>query len=102
VKTYLRNLEMRWLVVKIFVFYKTVLSGFVHGLGMVSPGGGAMVGCRFSPSCGDYGKQAIERHGIFLGMSLVFRRLVLCHPFYHGGYDPVPEVKQKLKSVSRV
>ncbi|MCX8117804.1 MAG: membrane protein insertion efficiency factor YidD [Desulfobacterota bacterium] len=45
--------------------------------------------CRFSPSCSNYAIEAIERYGIALGGWLAFRRLLRCHPFNPGGYDPL-------------
>ncbi len=47
--------------------------------------------CRFSPSCSNYSMQAIERFGFFKGVFLTAARLLRCHPFHPGGYDPVPE-----------
>ncbi|MFC1829945.1 membrane protein insertion efficiency factor YidD [Thermodesulfobacteriota bacterium] len=46
--------------------------------------------CRFYPTCSDYAHQAILRYGIFAGLYLVVRRLLRCHPFNPGGFDPVP------------
>ena len=46
--------------------------------------------CRFYPSCSAYAAGAIERHGAFKGGSLALRRLLRCHPFSRGGFDPVP------------
>jgi putative membrane protein insertion efficiency factor len=46
--------------------------------------------CRFEPSCSRYASEAIERHGPWRGGVLAARRLLRCHPFRPGGYDPVP------------
>ncbi|MCC7530750.1 MAG: membrane protein insertion efficiency factor YidD [Candidatus Melainabacteria bacterium] len=48
--------------------------------------------CRFYPSCSQYAKQAIEKHGIAAGMRLGVVRICKCHPFHDGGVDEVPEV----------
>jgi len=48
-------------------------------------------GCRFHPSCSEYAVEAIERHGAARGGRLAARRLLRCHPFGGGGYDPVPD-----------
>jgi len=45
--------------------------------------------CRFWPTCSNYGLQAIEKHGIFKGVWLTIKRILRCHPFGEGGYDPV-------------
>jgi len=46
--------------------------------------------CRFHPSCSAYALEAIERHGALLGVWMATKRLVRCHPWNPGGYDPVP------------
>lgn len=45
--------------------------------------------CRFEPSCSEYASQAIDRFGAIQGGGLALRRLLKCHPFHPGGYDPV-------------
>ncbi|MEN8256324.1 MAG: membrane protein insertion efficiency factor YidD [Thermodesulfobacteriota bacterium] len=45
--------------------------------------------CRFIPSCSQYAVQAIEQYGAFRGLFLALRRILRCHPFCKGGYDPV-------------
>ena len=47
--------------------------------------------CRFYPSCSCYMHTAVEQHGLRRGINLGLRRLLRCHPFAEGGYDPVPE-----------
>ncbi len=47
--------------------------------------------CRFYPSCSEYMLTAIRRHGPMRGTLLGTRRLMKCHPFHPGGYDPVHE-----------
>lgn len=47
--------------------------------------------CRFAPTCSQYAEQAIRTHGAWKGAFLTIRRLLRCHPFHPGGYDPVPE-----------
>ena len=46
--------------------------------------------CRFIPTCSEYAMQAIEKYGAVKGSWLALRRLLRCHPFCKGGYDPVP------------
>ena len=47
--------------------------------------------CKYTPTCSEYAMQAVERYGAVYGGYLAARRLLRCHPFAKGGYDPVPE-----------
>ncbi len=46
--------------------------------------------CRFHPTCSEYLKQAIRKYGLIKGLFLGIKRILHCHPFNKGGYDPVP------------
>jgi putative membrane protein insertion efficiency factor len=46
--------------------------------------------CRFEPTCSIYAREAIERYGLARGLALALQRLLRCHPFHSGGFDPVP------------
>ncbi|MCD6521746.1 membrane protein insertion efficiency factor YidD [Candidatus Calescamantes bacterium] len=45
--------------------------------------------CRFTPTCSEYFIQAVEKKGLIKGICLGIKRLLSCHPFNPGGYDPV-------------
>ena len=47
--------------------------------------------CKYTPTCSEYAMQAVECYGAAYGGYLAARRLLRCHPFAKGGYDPVPE-----------
>ena len=70
---------MKFLVIGIFRFYQKFISP------MTPPS------CRFYPTCSHYGVEAVEKHGAFKGIYLAISRILRCHPFHEGGYDPVPE-----------
>jgi putative membrane protein insertion efficiency factor len=52
--------------------------------------------CRFAPTCSDYARQAVVRHGVGRGLWLALIRLVRCHPFHPGGYDPPPPSRRSI------
>lgn len=58
-------------------WYKRSVSPFLPGA------------CRYTPTCSEYALEAIERYGAVRGGLLATRRLLSCHPFSRGGYDPV-------------
>lgn len=51
--------------------------------------------CRFAPTCSSYAIQAIDKHGAIKGTRLAVIRILKCHPFHPGGYDPVPDLEKK-------
>jgi putative membrane protein insertion efficiency factor len=56
---------------------------------------GASCGCRFQPTCSCYARDALFKHGFFAGCGLALRRILRCHPWSEGGYDPVPDLKSE-------
>ncbi|MEP6569855.1 MAG: membrane protein insertion efficiency factor YidD [Acidobacteriota bacterium] len=68
---------MKSLLIAFLRFYKLVISPFLPP------------SCRFSPTCSQYAAEAIGRYGAVRGSALALRRLLRCHPFSQGGYDPV-------------
>lgn len=68
---------MRVILISILKLYKTVISPWLPP------------SCRFDPTCSEYAREAIERHGAVRGGWMGLRRLLRCHPFHPGGYDPV-------------
>ena len=69
---------MKRILLGLLGVYKSVISPLVPGC------------CRFHPTCSDYAREAIERHGIARGLGLAVWRLLRCQPLSHGGLDPVP------------
>lgn len=52
--------------------------------------------CRFYPSCSCYAHTAVQEYGAARGAWLALRRLLRCHPFHEGGYDPVPVPDKRM------
>lgn len=46
--------------------------------------------CRYTPSCSQYGLVAFEKYGLIKGFYLTIKRILSCHPWTKGGFDPVP------------
>jgi len=46
--------------------------------------------CRFYPTCSEYAHEAIVKHGVMKGLFFAVKRILRCHPFHPGGFDPVP------------
>ena len=67
-----------WLLTVPIVFYQKVISP------MTPPS------CRFTPTCSEYMRQALIKHGPVKGLFLGIKRILRCHPWGGSGYDPVP------------
>ena len=67
---------------------KTMLLGLLRGYKWaVSPF--LPPACRYVPTCSEYAAEAVERHGVLRGSGMALWRVLRCHPFVKGGYDPV-------------
>jgi putative membrane protein insertion efficiency factor len=68
---------MRKVVIAALSFYKRFLSPFVPAA------------CRYRPTCSEYMLEAVEKYGVARGVWMGTLRLLRCHPFHQGGFDPV-------------
>ena len=66
------------LLIALIGLYRYTLSYFLGGR------------CRFSPSCSEYGLEAVRQHGALRGFFLIICRIGRCHPWSEGGWDPAP------------
>ena len=57
--------------------------------------------CRFQPTCSHYAIEALTEYGSFKGSWLALRRLSKCHPWHHGGFDPLPKNLKINKTVAK-
>lgn len=69
--------KMKKVLLFLIRFYRTSISPYK---------GGSC--CRFVPTCSEYAMQAIEKYGAFKGSIKAIARILRCHPFHKGGYDP--------------
>ena len=76
---------MKKIILKLIRFYQKCLSfgGIWKALFLTDKA------CRFSPTCSEYTYQAVERYGIILGCWKGLKRIIRCHPWNEGGWDPV-------------
>ena len=78
---------MSRLLLALLALYKRWLSPALHTL--------APSGCKFLPTCSEYASTAIAVHGPLRGSLLAATRLLRCHPFSRGGFDPVPPARPR-------
>jgi len=77
---------MKYILLKLIKIYQKLLSPDHGGiLSYFKPLGV----CKFRPTCSDYTYSAINKYGILKGCYLGFKRILRCHPFSRGGWDPV-------------
>lgn len=72
------NNVLSWIILGLFHFYKRVVSPWL------------MPACRYTPTCSEYGIEAVKKYGAFKGTWMALKRLSRCHPWGGHGHDPVP------------
>ena len=70
--------------------YQAILSPDHNQIGMKNH----FIGCRYFPSCSEYAHEATRQYGLFRGSIVSLKRIIRCHPFANGGYDPVSNIEQ--------
>ena len=68
---------MKKIVIGLIRFYQLFISPLFHPH------------CRFYPTCSQYALEAVKKYGVFRGGFMAVKRIMKCHPFHKGGYDPV-------------
>ncbi len=68
---------MRYIFIYLIKFYQKLMSPLLGS------------NCRFYPTCSQYGIEAFKKYGTIKGLYLTIRRILKCHPFHPGGYDPL-------------
>ena len=76
---------MKYLIKLLIRFYQILISPLIHMIG------GPNSGCRFDPTCSEYGIQAFKNHSLIRALALLTKRVFRCHPFNSGGADPLPK-----------
>ena len=69
---------MKFILLGIITFYRKCISPLKPAT------------CRFYPTCSTYAYEAVKKYGAIKGTYLAVKRILKCHPFHPGGYDPVP------------
>ena len=73
---------LTYILIKLIKFYQYIASPLIgHS-------------CRYLPTCSEYSIEALKTYGFFKGLLLSFKRILSCHPWGNGGFDPV---KKKIK-----
>lgn len=68
---------LQWILIKLIGIYRCCISPYLGNH------------CRFYPSCSQYAQDALHFHHVFKATYLIVRRMLRCHPFHQGGFDPV-------------